>query len=143
MAKHGGQTNQGTSQSNPHGISHDSKGEKQQVNTESATCLRKCVSFSNLGDDLYQTLLTLFSSTSHAQTYTTADDDRIVANGIQVRRHVNQDGCPVLDLVGLSQVMPLYGLRDLVEILDLICNTKATSLSMARPLKVINYLQVS
>ena len=48
----------------------------------------------------------------------------------------------MLDLVGLSQAMPLYGLSDLTEILDLICHTNATNLSMSRPLKVINYLQV-
>ena len=37
FAKHGGQENQVTSQSNPHDISHDSKGEKRQVNAKSAT----------------------------------------------------------------------------------------------------------
>ena len=84
----------------------------------------------------------LFPSPSAGQTYTTAEDERLVANGIQVRRHFSSDGSAVLDLVGLCQAMPLYGLTDLREILDQICHTKATSLGMTRPLKVINYLQV-
>ena len=99
--------------------------------------------FSNVGGaDLFCTLLSLFPSTSEAQTYSIATDERLVANGIQVRRHYNQDNEAVLDLMGLSQVMPMFGLADLTEILDLIRHTGATNLSMSRPLKVINYLQV-
>ena len=42
-ANNGGQQrNQSTSPSNPHAISHDSKGEKRQVSAKSATCLRQC-----------------------------------------------------------------------------------------------------
>ena len=99
--------------------------------------------FSNVGGaDLFCTLLALFPSTSEAQTYTIATDERLLANGIQVRRHYNQDNEAVLDLMGLSQVMPMFGLADLAEILDLVRHTGATNLSMSRPLKVINYLQV-
>ena len=36
----------------------------------------------------------------------------------------------------------MYGMKDLVEILDLISNSEADSLSKARPLKILHYLQV-
>ena len=36
----------------------------------------------------------------------------------------------------------MYGIKDLVEILDLISNSEADSLLKARPLKVLHYLQV-
>ena len=36
----------------------------------------------------------------------------------------------------------MYGMKDLVEILGLISNSEADSLSKTRPLKVLHYLQV-
>ena len=48
----------------------------------------------------------------------------------------------MFELVGVSNQIPMLGVRDVSEILDLITNTAATTLTQSRPLKVINYLKV-
>lgn len=55
---------------------------------------------------------------------------------------MDQDSRRVLEVVGLASCMPMYGIRDLQEILGLVVNSGATSVYQARPLKVSFYLQV-
>lgn len=42
----------------------------------------------------------------------------------------------------LCRCIPVYGLADVKEVLQLISTTKAITVAEARPLKVLNYLQV-
>lgn len=42
----------------------------------------------------------------------------------------------------LCRCIPVYGLADVKEVLQLISTTKATTVAETRPLKVLNYLQV-
>ncbi|KAL4222300.1 ATP-binding mismatch repair protein [Mactra antiquata] len=94
-----------------------------------------------IGDmKLYETLL-LMVPTNPCQTFVYIDDKRLKANGIEIKCHMDQDSKAVLEIVGLANCMPMYGIKDLNEILDLITNNKAKTVNESRPLKVKFYLQ--
>lgn len=60
----------------------------------------------------------------------------------QIRCYMDQNSTPVLELVAIATCMPMYGVKDLQEILELILDKGAKTVYESRPLKVIFYLQV-
>lgn len=62
---------------------------------------------------------------------------------LQIRCHQDQDSQPVLELVAIATCIPMYGVKDLQEILELMLREGATTVYQSRPLKVTFYLQVS
>ncbi|XP_052250027.1 PMS1 protein homolog 1-like isoform X2 [Dreissena polymorpha] len=95
----------------------------------------------SIGDaQLYATLKSLVPHQT-TQTYTYIDDPRLKANGMEVKCHVDMDGSVAMELVAMATCMPMFGVKDLAEILELIQNTGAKTLYEARPLKVLFYLQ--
>ena len=61
---------------------------------------------------------------------------------VQIRCHLDQDSHQVLELVSLATCIPMYSVKDLQEILELMLNANVTTVYQSRPLKVKFYLQV-
>ncbi|XP_060571412.1 PMS1 protein homolog 1-like [Ruditapes philippinarum] len=90
--------------------------------------------------ELFEKLLEMVPS-NRGQTYVYIEDKQLKANGIEIRCHMDQDSQPVLEIVGLATCMPMYGVKDLQEILEQITHSEATTVGLVRPLKVSFYLQ--
>ncbi|XP_046584089.1 LOW QUALITY PROTEIN: PMS1 protein homolog 1-like [Haliotis rubra] len=96
----------------------------------------------SLGDEsLMTTLESLAKENWTPGPYVNIGDERITANGFSIRCRRDVDGQFQAELVGLATNIPMYGVADLSEVLDLITNTDASTLKQARPLKVINFLK--
>ncbi|NXF38367.1 PMS1 protein, partial [Nyctibius bracteatus] len=69
-------------------------------------------------------------------------DPRLVANGFQIK--VIEGASPTeshLEVEGMANCLPYYGISDLKEILNAVINGNAKEVYECRPLKVINYLE--
>lgn len=73
------------------------------------------------------------------------DDKRLTANGFDICLKTNvESGETRVELHEVSSSIPFYGVPDLVEVLELICQKESgdsNCLSECRPFKVIHYLQ--
>ncbi|KAK3097677.1 hypothetical protein FSP39_012027 [Pinctada imbricata] len=106
---------------------------------------------SRLGDNLWRSLEKLAREHQTDQAYSVLGDVRLVNNGIQIQFYFGKSisalstytssGELSCKLTGLCPLIPMYGMDDISEILDLISNTGADTVSKARPLKILNYLQ--
>ncbi|GFO50364.1 pms1 protein-like protein 1 [Plakobranchus ocellatus] len=68
-------------------------------------------------------------------------DDRLVANGFDVKISFDSDGAFSLELFGICNLIPTYGVDDLGEVLDKLIQEPTLDLASARPTKVLYYLQ--
>ncbi|KAJ8314205.1 hypothetical protein KUTeg_008766 [Tegillarca granosa] len=94
------------------------------------------------GPGLWKILKTIATKEQTCSTYSFITDQRLIGNGINIKYHIGRESEDLqAEVTGLCNIIPTYGLSDLVEILELIANTNADTLSKSRPLKVINYLQ--
>uniref|UniRef100_A0A8C3CXB2 PMS1 homolog 1, mismatch repair system component n=1 Tax=Cairina moschata TaxID=8855 RepID=A0A8C3CXB2_CAIMO len=69
-------------------------------------------------------------------------DPRLVANGFQIK--MIEGASPTeshMEIEGMANCLPYYGLSDLKEILNAVINRNAKEVYECRPLKVINYLE--
>uniref|UniRef100_A0A8B9TJ70 PMS1 homolog 1, mismatch repair system component n=1 Tax=Anas platyrhynchos TaxID=8839 RepID=A0A8B9TJ70_ANAPL len=69
-------------------------------------------------------------------------DPRLVANGFQIK--MIEGASPTeshMEIEGMANCLPYYGLSDLKEILNAVVNRNAKEVHECRPLKVINYLE--
>ncbi|XP_038038294.2 PMS1 protein homolog 1 isoform X2 [Anas platyrhynchos] len=69
-------------------------------------------------------------------------DPRLVANGFQIK--MIEGASPIeshMEIEGMANCLPYYGLSDLKEILNAVVNRNAKEVHECRPLKVINYLE--
>ncbi|XP_009909510.2 PMS1 protein homolog 1 [Dryobates pubescens] len=77
-----------------------------------------------------------FNGSSHLS------DPRLVANGFQI---IMIEGASAaeshLEIEGLANCLPYYGVSDLKEILNAVVNGNAKEVYECRPLKVVNYLE--
>ncbi|CAG2193109.1 PMS1 [Mytilus edulis] len=95
---------------------------------------------SHLGETLWTTLTSLADQTCSSGIYNVIQDKRLTANGIGVTFH-KELGEFTAKITELCRCIPVYGLADVKEVLQLISTTKAITVAEARPLKVLNYLQ--
>ncbi|KAJ7380058.1 ATP-binding mismatch repair protein [Desmophyllum pertusum] len=84
------------------------------------------------------------------RVYIWIDDERLTANGFDVCLKTDaESGATKVELYKMSTSIPFYGVPDLAEVLELVCQkdksdwqvTDSDSLSSCRPFKVIHYLQ--
>ncbi|XP_057275758.1 PMS1 protein homolog 1 isoform X1 [Pezoporus wallicus] len=69
-------------------------------------------------------------------------DPRLVANGFQIKVIEGVSAIEShLEIEGMANCLPYYGISDLKEILNAIVNGNAKEVYECRPLKVINYLE--
>ncbi|XP_063255978.1 PMS1 protein homolog 1 isoform X2 [Prinia subflava] len=69
-------------------------------------------------------------------------DPRLVANGFQIKVIEGVSATEShLEIEGMANCLPYYGISDLKEILNAIVNRSAKEVYECRPLKVINYLE--
>ncbi|NXY83148.1 PMS1 protein, partial [Alcedo cyanopectus] len=69
-------------------------------------------------------------------------DPRLVANGFQIKVIEGASATEShLEIEGMANCLPYYGICDLKEILNAIVNENAKEVYETRPLKVINYLE--
>ncbi|KAL5007899.1 hypothetical protein ScPMuIL_016705 [Solemya velum] len=92
------------------------------------------------GEDIWQILLKLVEESSLNMSSSVLDN-RLVGNGIDLKFYTGKDQDTSVMVNGLSKSLPTYGIADVTEILSLIATGNAKSLSKARPLKVLTYLQ--
>ncbi|XP_033761581.1 PMS1 protein homolog 1-like [Pecten maximus] len=94
------------------------------------------------GKDQWDCLMSLDSNRFPGDIYSFITDERIVDNGFKVRCYTdNETGTSQADVVAMTAFIPVYGIPDLAEVLELISTTEAETVSRCRPLKVLNYLQ--
>ncbi|NXS18669.1 PMS1 protein, partial [Mystacornis crossleyi] len=69
-------------------------------------------------------------------------DARLVANGFQIKVIEGVSATEShLEIEGMANCLPYYGISDLKEILNAVVNRNAKEVHECRPLKVINYLE--
>ncbi|RMC18389.1 hypothetical protein DUI87_04275 [Hirundo rustica rustica] len=69
-------------------------------------------------------------------------DPRLVANGFQIKVTEGVSATEShLEIEGMANCLPYYGISDLKEILNAVVNRNAKEVYECRPLKVINYLE--
>ncbi|NWW70661.1 PMS1 protein, partial [Climacteris rufus] len=69
-------------------------------------------------------------------------DPRLVANGFQIKVIEGVSATEShLEIEGMANCLPYYGISDLKEILNAVVNGNAKEVQECRPLKVINYLE--
>ncbi|XP_009947238.1 PREDICTED: PMS1 protein homolog 1 isoform X1 [Leptosomus discolor] len=69
-------------------------------------------------------------------------DPRLVANGFQIKVIEGSSATEShLEIEGMANCLPYYGISDLKEILNAVVNGNAKEVYECRPLKVINYLE--
>uniref|UniRef100_A0A8C3V2K2 PMS1 homolog 1, mismatch repair system component n=1 Tax=Catharus ustulatus TaxID=91951 RepID=A0A8C3V2K2_CATUS len=69
-------------------------------------------------------------------------DPRLVANGFQIKVIEGVSATEShLEIEGMANCLPYYGISDLKEILNAVVNRNAKEVYECRPLKVINYLE--
>ncbi|XP_027533903.1 PMS1 protein homolog 1 isoform X3 [Neopelma chrysocephalum] len=69
-------------------------------------------------------------------------DPRLVANGFQIKVIEGVSGTEShLEVEGMANCLPYYGISDLKEILSAVVNGNAKEVYECRPLKVVNYLE--
>ncbi|XP_033639368.1 PMS1 protein homolog 1-like [Asterias rubens] len=69
-------------------------------------------------------------------------DDRLMANGFQIKQTIDSDTKEIkLQVVAMTKLINYYGIDDLKEILELIKVEPRLELGQCRPLKVTNYLK--
>ncbi|NXM75897.1 PMS1 protein, partial [Serilophus lunatus] len=69
-------------------------------------------------------------------------DPRLIANGFQIKVIEGVSATEShLEIEGMANCLPYYGISDLKEILNAIVNRNAKEVYECRPLKVINYLE--
>ncbi|NWV76503.1 PMS1 protein, partial [Dasyornis broadbenti] len=69
-------------------------------------------------------------------------DPRLVANGFQIKVIEGVSATEShLEIEGMANCLPYYGISDLKEILNAVVNENAKEVYECRPLKVINYLE--
>ncbi|NXG09330.1 PMS1 protein, partial [Sakesphorus luctuosus] len=69
-------------------------------------------------------------------------DPRLVANGFQIKLTEGVSATEShLEIEGMANCLPYYGISDLKEILNAVVNGNAKEVYECRPLKVINYLE--
>ncbi|NXW66315.1 PMS1 protein, partial [Eurystomus gularis] len=69
-------------------------------------------------------------------------DPRLVANGFQIKVIEGASATEShLEIEGMANCLPYYGISDLKEILNAIVNGNAKEVYECRPLKVVNYLE--
>ncbi|NWS76556.1 PMS1 protein, partial [Crotophaga sulcirostris] len=69
-------------------------------------------------------------------------DPRLVANGFQIKAIEGASATEDhLEIEGIANCLPYYGISDLKEILNAVVNGNAKQVYECRPLKVINYLE--
>ncbi|XP_010128364.1 PREDICTED: PMS1 protein homolog 1 isoform X2 [Chlamydotis macqueenii] len=69
-------------------------------------------------------------------------DPRLVANGFQIKVIEGASATEShLEIEGMANCLPYYGISDLKEILNAVVNGNAKEIYECRPLKVINYLE--
>ncbi|OWF40894.1 PMS1 protein homolog 1-like [Mizuhopecten yessoensis] len=94
------------------------------------------------GKSEWDYLMSLDTNRFPGDIYSFITDERIVDNGFKVRCYTDKEnGTSQADVVALTAFIPVYGIPDLSEVLELTCTTGAESVSKSRPLKVLNYLQ--
>ncbi|KFW92557.1 PMS1 protein 1, partial [Phalacrocorax carbo] len=69
-------------------------------------------------------------------------DPRLVANGFQIKVIEGASATEShLEIEGMANCLPYYGISDLKEILNAVVNRNAKEVYECRPLKVVNYLE--
>uniref|UniRef100_A0A8C5U6V6 PMS1 homolog 1, mismatch repair system component n=1 Tax=Malurus cyaneus samueli TaxID=2593467 RepID=A0A8C5U6V6_9PASS len=69
-------------------------------------------------------------------------DPRLIANGFQIKMIEGVSAAEShLEIEGMANCLPYYGISDLKEILNAVVNRNAKEVYECRPLKVINYLE--
>ncbi|XP_009465263.1 PREDICTED: PMS1 protein homolog 1 isoform X2 [Nipponia nippon] len=69
-------------------------------------------------------------------------DPRLVANGFQIKVIEGASATEShLEIEGMANCLPYYGISDLKEVLNAVVNENAKEVYECRPLKVINYLE--
>ncbi|NXI49377.1 PMS1 protein, partial [Chloroceryle aenea] len=69
-------------------------------------------------------------------------DPRLVANGFQIKVIEGASATEShLEIEGMANCLPYYGISDLKEILNAVVNENAKEVYESRPLKVVNYLE--
>ncbi|XP_066542670.1 PMS1 protein homolog 1 isoform X2 [Hoplias malabaricus] len=96
-----------------------------------------------LGGTEYMEILTSMQKSSpslHGEIYFT--DPRLVANGFQIRLFPGSSSRgKCVEVTGMADCMPFYGIADLREILTAVRDRNAETVQQCRPLKVSNYLE--
>lgn len=97
------------------------------------------------GLNCWTTLCNLSVNCNPPDTTRWIDDKRLTANGFDICLKTNvESGETRVELHEVSTSIPFYGVPDLVEVLELICQKESgdsNCLSECRPFKVIHYLQ--
>ncbi|XP_060086048.1 PMS1 protein homolog 1-like [Ylistrum balloti] len=94
------------------------------------------------GKNQWECLLSLDSNRFAGDIYSFITDERIVDNGFKVRWYTDKEmDTSQADVVAMTTFIPVYGIPDLAEVLELISTNRAETVSQCRPLKVLNYLQ--
>ncbi|XP_075790290.1 PMS1 protein homolog 1 isoform X1 [Pelodiscus sinensis] len=76
----------------------------------------------------------------NGSTYLT--DPRLIANGFRIKMIPGSSTTEnQLEIEGMANCLPFYGISDLKEILNAVINKNAKEVHECRPLKVINYLE--
>ncbi|XP_050772295.1 PMS1 protein homolog 1 isoform X3 [Gopherus flavomarginatus] len=69
-------------------------------------------------------------------------DPRLIANGFRIKMTPGHSATEnQLEIEGMANCLPFYGISDLKEILNAVINKNAKEVYECRPLKVINYLE--
>uniref|UniRef100_A0A8C4Y5G9 PMS1 homolog 1, mismatch repair system component n=2 Tax=Gopherus evgoodei TaxID=1825980 RepID=A0A8C4Y5G9_9SAUR len=69
-------------------------------------------------------------------------DPRLIANGFRIKMTPGHSAIEnQLEIEGMANCLPFYGISDLKEILNAVINKNAKEVYECRPLKVINYLE--
>ncbi|XP_074857530.1 PMS1 protein homolog 1 isoform X1 [Carettochelys insculpta] len=69
-------------------------------------------------------------------------DPRLIANGFRIKMIPGSSAAEnQLEIEGMANCLPFYGISDLKEILNAVINKNAKEVHECRPLKVINYLE--
>nr|XP_033802498.1 PMS1 protein homolog 1 [Geotrypetes seraphini]XP_033802499.1 PMS1 protein homolog 1 [Geotrypetes seraphini] len=94
------------------------------------------------GSHYMDVLYTLQKDSPKLNGSTYFSDLRLVGNGFQIKV-VSGTACKEnqLEIEGMANCLPFYGISDLKEILNAVISKNAKELSQCRPLKVINYLE--
>ncbi|CAL1526463.1 unnamed protein product [Lymnaea stagnalis] len=99
------------------------------------------LNYRGISESIWSTLNLLAEENRTNDTYFTINDERIVANGFEVKCHFDLENKLHAELVGLCNLIPAYSCQDLYEVLDIINKNPKVILEDARPTKVLYYLQ--
>lgn len=97
------------------------------------------------GERIWKTLMSLKRENHATSSHQVVADERLLANGFRVAIYddkSNLSEASQVEVTGLTSCVPMYGIKDLHEVLENIATIGlSTSLMQCRPLKIVNYLK--